>query len=428
MRTYSTSVICSRPCISAPCMHVHFISLLMCSSHPSRKLCERKFNRRCLRRPMKLSQPRGGNRTRAPDRAIEQYCATADSSDDFVLRSGESIPLQVRNVLRAARSEWVVMQRTHTPPAELYEHVASDQSSELMKCIQKIITMECNHKESMEERAGLQPSPLCRLKILFTRALTAKGHEDLVFTKELREITLATIHASMSSDMEDRLKHCFHCDIELVKRSRCSLCKFAGYCSESCQRKDWQNHREVCERIRKAKRKPAANEFFRALATMRKDLRPFVIPLNEDFHIRLGIFTKYYVRGEWAYDIRTIFKTSKDIVMVAYPKVKVPPNSFFWEPFEFGAVEITAVSNEKARVGKVLEAKLKQETFNQLECCQCGGPPHLLNSNRECRHLFCTKCVSSCHLRGKCKRCGCKIGTLILLGEEEATNLESDPG
>jgi hypothetical protein len=67
---------------------------------------------------------------------------------------------------------------------------------------------------------------------------------------------------------------------------------------------------------------------------------------------------------------------------------------FFWEPFEFGAVEITAVSNEKARVGKVLEAKLKQETFNQLECCQCGGPPHLLNSNRECRHLFCTKCVS----------------------------------
>ena len=127
---------------------------------------------------------------------------------------------------------------------------------------------------------------------------------------------------------------------------------------------------------------------------MRKDLRPFVIPLNEDFHIRLGIFTKYYVRGEWAYDIRTIFKTSKDIVMVAYPKVKVPPNSFFWEPFEFGAVEITAVSNEKARVGKVLEAKLKQETFNQLECCQCGGPPHLLNSNRECCHLFCTKCVS----------------------------------
>ena len=367
-------------------------------------------------RPAAHSGNNGLFRTSVSDRAIEQY------PDDFVLRSGESIPLQVRDVLLEARSEWVMRQRLS------HEFVSSDHSAELMKCIQRIISMECTSKESMEARAGLQPSPLSRLKILFMRALTAKLHEDLVFTKELREITLATIHASMSSDMEDRLKHCFHCDIELVKRSRCSLCKFAGYCSESCQRKDWQNHKEVCERIRKAKRKPAANEFFRALATMRKDLRPFVIPLNEDFHIRLGIFTKYYVRGEWAYDIRTIFKTSKDIVMVAYPKVKVPPNSFFWEPFEFGAVEITAVSNEKARVGKVLEAKLKQETFNQLECCQCGGPPHLLNSNRECRHLFCTKCVSSCHLRGKCKRCGCKIGTLILLGEEEATNLESDPG
>ena len=367
-------------------------------------------------RPAAHSGNNGLFRTSVSDRAIEQY------PDDFVLRSGESIPLQVRDVLLEARSEWVMRQRLS------HEFVSSDHSAELMKCIQRIISMECTSKESMEARAGLQPSPLSRLKILFMRALTAKLHEDLVFTKELREITLATIHASMSSDMEDRLKHCFHCDIQLVKRSRCSLCKFAGYCSESCQRKDWQNHKEVCERIRKAKRKPAANEFFRALATMRKDLRPFVIPLNEDFHIRLGIFTKYYVRGEWAYDIRTIFKTSKDIVMVAYPKVKVPPNSFFWEPFEFGAVEITAVSNEKARVGKVLEAKLKQETFNQLECCQCGGPPHLLNSNRECRHLFCTKCVSSCHLRGKCKRCGCKIGTLILLGEEEATNLESDPG
>ena len=66
---------------------------------------------------------------------IEQYCATSDTSDYFVLRSGESIPVQVRDVLRAARSEWVMMQRLP------YEFVDSDQSSELIECIQKIISM-----------------------------------------------------------------------------------------------------------------------------------------------------------------------------------------------------------------------------------------------------------------------------------------------
>ena len=367
-------------------------------------------------RPAAHSGNNGLLRTSVSDRATEQC------PNDFVLKSGESIPLQVRDVLLEARSEWVMMQRLP------HEFVGSDHSGELMKCIQRIISMECTPKESMEERAGLQPSPLSRLKILFIRALTAKKHEDLVFTKELREITVATIQASMSSDIQDRLKHCFRCNIELVQRSRCSLCKFAGYCSERCQRKDWQNHKEVCERIRKTKRKPTANEFFEALATMREDLRPFIVPLNEDFHIQLGILTRYYVRGEWAYDIRMIFKTFEEIVMVAYPKVKVAANSFFWEPFEFHATKITGASHTKARVGKLLELKLEENTLDELECCQCGASPHLLNSNRECLHLFCTKCVSSCRLRGKCKRCGCKIGTLILLRKGEATSLESDPG
>ena len=374
-----------------------------------RKRGERKLSGR----RMKTSQQQGHNRTSASDHAIEQYCTTSDTFDDFVLRSGESIPRQVAEVLQAARSEWVMMQ------CFPYKHVSSDQSSELMECIQKIISMECTRKESMEERAGLQPSPLSRLKILFPRALTAKLQEDLVFTKELREITLATIQASMSSDMQDRLKHCFHCKALLKLRRRCSFCKFAGYCSEGCQKKDWCNHREVCEQICKAKRKPTANEVFRALAAMNKDLRPFVVPLNEDFHKVMGMGTKYYVRAEWAYDIRMIFKSRDDIVFVVYPKEKVASNSLFWEPFEFYAAKITGVRDAgKARVGKVLQVTLKKESFNQLECCQCGGPPNLLNSNRECLHLFCTKCVSSCHAREKCKQCGCKIETLILVSKD----------
>ena len=357
---------------------------------------------------MKPSQRRGRNRT-----GLEQYCATADTSEYFVLRSGESIPLQVRDVLRAARSEWVLTQRF------LYEHVASDQSSELMEYIQKIITMECTHKESMEERAGLQPSPLCRLMILFPRALTAKLHEDLVFTKELRETTVATIQASMSSDMQDRLKHCFHCDKELQKRSRCSTCKFAGYCSERCQKEDWWNHRETCERIRKANRKPTADEVVRALIAMNEDLRPFVAPLDEEFHTRVGMYTNYYVRAEWAYDIRMIFKSRRHIVFVVYPKVKVAPNALFWEPFECCALEIMEKSDRGVpEVGNVLRAPLNEKNFNRLECCQCGGLPNLVNSNRECRHLFCTKCVAPYRVRQKCKQCGHKIETLIVVSKD----------
>ena len=356
-----------------------------------------------------VAMERRGSRSSA---CMEQYCTAVDTSEVFVLRSGESIPRQVRDVLRAARREWVRMQRLP------YEHRCSDQSSKLMKCIQRIISMECIHKESMEERAGLQPSPLHRLKILFIRALNAKLHEDLVFTTELREVTVATMQAAMSSDMQHRLKHCFYCHKELIQRSRCSHCKFAGYCSDNCQKKDWCNHREVCERIRKANRKPTANEVFRALAAMNEDLRPFVASLNEDFHIQVAMCTKYYVRAEWAYDIRMVFKSHDQIVFVVYPTVLVTSNALFWEPFEFHTPNITRASDGgKAQVGTHLQVTLNEQTFNQLECCQCGGLPNLMNSNRDCLHLFCTKCVSSCRAREKCKQCGCKIETLILLSK-----------
>ena len=85
-------------------------------------------------RPATHSGNNGLQRTSVSNRAIEQY------SDDFVLRSGESIPLQVRDVLRDAKSEWVMMQRLP------YEFVGSDQSSELMKCIQRIISMELKNQ------------------------------------------------------------------------------------------------------------------------------------------------------------------------------------------------------------------------------------------------------------------------------------------
>ena len=359
---------------------------------------------------LKARGKQGPNRTSAPDHSIEQYCTTSNTSDDFLLRFGESIPLQVRDVLQAARSEWVMMMQHFRP----YEHDSDDQSSELMKCIQKIISMECTHKESMEERAGLQPSPLSRLKILFSRALTARLHEDLAYTKELREITLATIQASLSADMQDRLKHCFHCKKELQKgRARCSHCKFAGYCGEDCQKKDWWNHKQLCERIQKAKRKPTADEVFRALVVMNEELQvqPFVVPLHKHFHIVLGKGTEGYLHR----DVRMMFKSRQAIVFVVYPKVEAEP-SLFWEPFETTPTQGYRHAGQ-AKLSEVSGVTMEEEDIDLMECCQCGGLPNLFNSNPECLHLFCTDCVASSHLRKTCRECNQKFGTLILVSK-----------
>ena len=152
---------------------------------------------------------------------------------------------------------------------------------------------------------------------------------------------------------------------------------------------------------------------------MNPDLRPFVSQLSETFHTQVGWATCYYVRAEWAYDIRMIFKSIDAIVFVVYPKVKVAPNSLFWEPFEFHALDIKGTSDGgTAKVGKHLQVTMSEETFDRMECCQCGGLPHLVNSNRGCLHLFCTNCISSCRAREKCKQCGCKIETLILLAKD----------
>lgn len=41
---------------------------------------------------------------------------------------------------------------------------------------------------------------------------------------------------------------CENCDKFSLQMMRCSVCKKAYYCNQECQRKDWQEHKKVCNK------------------------------------------------------------------------------------------------------------------------------------------------------------------------------------
>ncbi|CAK0873977.1 unnamed protein product [Prorocentrum cordatum] len=53
--------------------------------------------------------------------------------------------------------------------------------------------------------------------------------------------------------------HCGNCAKEIVKPLRCGVCKKAEYCSQQCQREDWQFHKRVCKKPEELKPKEDAN-------------------------------------------------------------------------------------------------------------------------------------------------------------------------
>jgi len=54
--------------------------------------------------------------------------------------------------------------------------------------------------------------------------------------------------------------HCGNCAKEIVKPLRCGVCKKAEYCSQQCQREDWQFHKRVCKKLEDPKPKEDANK------------------------------------------------------------------------------------------------------------------------------------------------------------------------
>ena len=50
---------------------------------------------------------------------------------------------------------------------------------------------------------------------------------------------------------------CFHCQSEGTNYQRCSQCKMAWYCSHSCQKIHWKQHKRACIAAVSAKAKRA---------------------------------------------------------------------------------------------------------------------------------------------------------------------------
>lgn len=48
--------------------------------------------------------------------------------------------------------------------------------------------------------------------------------------------------------------HCANCMKEIVKPLRCGVCKKVEYCSQQCQREDWQFHKRVCKKPQEPKK------------------------------------------------------------------------------------------------------------------------------------------------------------------------------
>jgi hypothetical protein len=71
--------------------------------------------------------------------------------------------------------------------------------------------------------------------------LMTDGVEELLFSSNQVEFVELTTSQPM-------LEECDYCGRNVPKRTHCSKCKVALYCSRECQTKDWRRHKWLCHR------------------------------------------------------------------------------------------------------------------------------------------------------------------------------------
>ena len=99
---------------------------------------------------------------------------------------------------------------------------------------------------TVDRDAGLllQNSPLLEPKVAesFKRKKSAAG------------MTKSTVRRE-NDNVPPMVEFCSHC-ARLFQSHQllvCSVCKFPGYCSQKCQKKDWKDHKQVCKHLEIAK-------------------------------------------------------------------------------------------------------------------------------------------------------------------------------
>ena len=56
--------------------------------------------------------------------------------------------------------------------------------------------------------------------------------------------------AKLGKNVQRRLNKCFKCSAKAVHLKTCSACKWALYCSGECQKLDWVDHKQMCNKIK----------------------------------------------------------------------------------------------------------------------------------------------------------------------------------
>ncbi len=126
----------------------------------------------------------------------------------------------------------------------------------------KALKDECTKKINL---ADLAKPPTSILGFYFihlfahTQALLANLSQSSQQAINDRAIFKEAVKSFSESIREKNLMHCAFCDVDSGKKQlfTCTSCKQLAYCSKDCQKKDWPQHKDRCNKNRVNKKNPS---------------------------------------------------------------------------------------------------------------------------------------------------------------------------
>jgi len=147
----------------------------------------------------------------------------------------------------------------------------SRQKSLTQKFVEKYLVLAREHISAVKRECALDSDPIsaqntelaCRGMLQSISHIILESEQGDFFKKFLPGLQEKS---HLISTISDNLSHCIFgkkfralvkcANCKVLEKSekefqKCSRCRFVFYCSKACQRKDWQNHKEICKQIRK---------------------------------------------------------------------------------------------------------------------------------------------------------------------------------